>query len=78
MPVYKYRRVEDMPEAWEQFGDRNREGRLRVVLGWARLAGSLNMPRGVRKFRTIEEMVAEREHYEQERVDRLRAERLRK
>ncbi len=53
-------------------------GRLRAVLGWVRLAEPLNMPRGVRKFRTIEEMVAERERYEQERADRLRAGRLRK
>jgi len=78
MPVYKYRRVEDMPEAWEHFGDRNRAGRLRTVLRWSRYAGSLRIPRGVQKFRSIEEAHADRERYEQERVDRIRAERLRK
>lgn len=36
------------------------------------------IPRGVRKFRSIEEAQAERERYEQERIDRLRAARLRK
>lgn len=78
MPVYKYRRVEDMPEAWEYFGDRNRAGRLRTALAWTRFSGPLCVPRGVRKFRSIEEMTAERDRYEQERVDRIRAERLRK
>jgi hypothetical protein len=78
MPVYKYRRVEDMPEAWEYFGNRNRAGRLRAVLRFARLAGNLQIPRGVAKFRTIEEHSADRERYEQERVDRVRALRERK
>ena len=77
MPVYKYRRIEDMPEAWEHFGDRNRAGRLRTVLGW-RFAPPLDIPRGVHKFRSIEEAEAHRERYEQERIDRIRAERLRK
>ena len=72
MPVWKYRRIEDMPEMWEHFGDANREGRLRSVLRWAYFAGSLNIPRGVRKFRSIEEAQADRERYEQARVGRLR------
>jgi hypothetical protein len=78
MPVYKYRRVEDMPEAWEHFGDRNRAGRIRAVLRMARAAGPLGLPRGVTKFRSIEEMSADRERYEQERIDRVRSSRSRK
>ena len=76
MPVYKYRRVEDMPEAWQHFGDRNRAGRLRAVLRFAHLAGPLQIPRGVAKFRNIEEHSADRERYEDERILRLRAKRL--
>jgi len=78
MPVYKYRRVEDMPEAWEHFGDRNRVGRLRAVLALAKLAGPLEMPRGVRKFRSFEELAAERERLDDERIARIRAARERK
>lgn len=78
MPVWKYRSVEEMPEAWEMKRGQPLGPRIRAVLSLAPIAGPLRIPRGVRKFRTIEEMVAEREHYEQERVDRLRAERLRK
>lgn len=73
MPVYKYRRIEDMPEAWEHFGDRNREGRLRTVLSFARLAGSLSIPRGVCKFHSVEELAADREKYEQARIARIAA-----
>jgi hypothetical protein len=35
-------------------------------------AGPLGMPRGVRKYRSIEEMNADRDRYEQERIDRIR------
>jgi len=38
----------------------------------------LDMPRGVRKFRSIEEMSAYREKYENERTARLREERAKK
>ncbi len=78
MPVYKYRRIEDMPEPWQHFGDRNIAGRLRFALSTARLAGSLNMPRGVFKFRTIEELAADRDRHEDERIARIRAARIRK
>ena len=76
MPVFKYRSVEEMPESWEYFGDRNISGRLRFVLSTARLAGPMHIPRGVRKYRSIEESNADRDRWEQERVDRIRDERL--
>ncbi len=75
MPVYKYRRIEDMPEPWEHFGDRNIGGRLRFALSTARLAGPLNMPRGVFKFRSFEDMHADRERYDDERIARIRSKR---
>lgn len=76
MPVFKYRRIEDMPDSWEYFGDRNIAGRLRFVLSTARLAGPMSIPRGVRKYRSIDEANADRDRWEQERVDRIRNERL--
>lgn len=78
MPVYKYRSVADTPDVWEHFGDRNRGGRLRAALQFVRLAGPLGIPRGVAKFRSIEEANADRDRWEQERVDRIRALRERK
>lgn len=72
MPVYKYRRIEDMPPAWKYFGDRNRGGRLRYVLSLARLAGPLDLPRGVMKFHSVEELAADRERHEDARIERIR------
>jgi hypothetical protein len=78
MPVWKYRSVEEMPEAWQMKRDRPLGPRIRAVLSLARLAPPLGIPRGVYKFRSIEEAQADRERYEQARFDRIRAERLRK
>jgi hypothetical protein len=78
MPVYKYRRVEDMPEASEHFGDQNIGGRLRAVLSFARLAGPRGIPRGVTKFRSYDELLADRERWDDARIARIRAERSRK
>ena len=72
MPVYKYRRIEDMPPAWKHFGDRNRGGRLRYVLSTARFAGPLGVPRGVTKFRSVEDLSADREKYERARIALIR------
>ena len=73
MPVWKYRRVEDMPEPWMMESEVPLGQRIRNVLSLARIVGPLHMPRGVHKFRSIEEMQADRDRWEQERVDRLRA-----
>ena len=78
MPVWKYRSIEEMPDA----GTVNRHvplgRRIRALMSMGNFAGPLNMPRGVVKFRTIEEMQADRQKYEQQRIERLRAERQRK
>lgn len=76
MPVWKYRRIEDMPEAWAMKGpDESLGRRIRAVLSLTRAIPPLNVPRGVRKFRTIDELNADRDRWEQERVDLMRARR---
>lgn len=76
MPVWKYRSIDETPEAWQMKLGRPLGPRIRAVLSLAPIAGPLNIPRGVHKFRSIEEAQADRERYEQERIDRLRAARL--
>jgi hypothetical protein len=79
MPVYKYRRVEDIPEPSTAPWDPSIGARMRFVceMGSA-LAGPRDLPRGVRKYRSFEEMNADREKWEDARIARIRAERLRK
>ena len=80
MPIFKYRRVEDMPqENWLTPGDPAIVRRIRLVCSaGVRLAGRLPAPRGVHKYRSINDLQAARERWEQERIDHIRAERLRK
>lgn len=78
MPVWKYRRIEDMPEAWAAKEGKPLGPRIRAILSLGAIAGPLNMPRGVTKYRSIEEASADRDRWEQARVNRIRAERLRK
>ena len=78
MPVWKYRRIEDMPEAWAMKRDVPLGRRIRAVLSLSPIAGPLHVPRGIRKYRSIEEANVDRDRWEQERVDRIRATRLRK
>jgi hypothetical protein len=83
MPVRKYRSVEEMPDVATSHdaGDPAIPPKIRYL--W-RLSEQLLwpvgtcIPRGVRKYRSIEEANADRERWEQDRVDRLRAARLRK
>jgi hypothetical protein len=79
MPVYKYRRIEDVPEPVSAPWDPAIAARMRLVcaLG-AALAGPRQLPRGVRKYRSFEELSADRDKWEDERIARIRAERLRK
>jgi hypothetical protein len=78
MPVWKYRSVEEMPAPSEMKRDVPLGRRIRAVLSLGPIAGPIRMPRGVRKYRSIEEANADRDRWEQERVDRLRAARSRK
>lgn len=83
MPVRKFRTIEEMNAADDDLFLECDDPRLpgRITRQWREgqaLLPPLDMPRGVTKFRSIEEMNAFREKYENERSARLRAERLRK
>ena len=83
MPVRKFRTIEEMNEF-----DRQRrwnvepEQAARRMSGIWQLTGGicppLNFPKGVHKFRSIEEMNAFKERYEDERIARIKAERVKK
>jgi hypothetical protein len=74
MPVYRFRTLDEARRAlWLKPGD----PRLERVTRWvwalaAELAGPLRLPRGVRKFRTLEEADADREQWEAKRSRSLR------
>jgi hypothetical protein len=80
MPITKYRGVEHMPqENWLTPGDPAIARRIRLVCSRAStLAGPLPAPRGLNKYRSFEELHEQRERWEQERINSIRAERLRK
>jgi hypothetical protein len=73
MPVWKYRSIEEMPDAWTVRRDLPLGRRIRAVLGVIRIAGPLGIPRGVKKFHSIEELFADRRRYESARIARIRA-----
>jgi len=75
MPVYKYRRIEDMPsERWLEPGDPKIADRIRFVSAMAAvLTPPLAIPRGVHKYRSFEELDEDRERWVQHRVDSIRA-----
>jgi len=80
MPVWKYRSIEETPEVRTVKRDRPLGARIRAVLSLAPIAGPLGMPRGVHKFRSIDDLHADRRKYERQRIARIRErnERLRK
>ncbi len=77
MPVQRFRTFDDARrDLWVAPGDPKLLARIRSLWEFsARLAPS-NMPRGLRKFRTIEEANQERDHWMQQRIHSLRAARL--
>lgn len=80
MPVHKYRSVEEMPDAALRYdaGDPRIARSIRYLWHLSdALLGDVGtcIPRGVRKYRSIEEADADRDRWEQERVDRIRANR---
>lgn len=83
MPVRKYRSVEEMPDTALAYdaGDPAIPKVIRHLWDLSeRLLWPVGtcIPRGVRKYRSIEDANADRDRWEQERVDRLRAARARK
>ncbi len=80
MPIRKYRSIEEMNREprWLPTGDPSIVQKIRYLWRFSeRLLHPVGtcLPRGVRKYRSIEEANADRERWEKERVDRLRAER---
>jgi hypothetical protein len=76
MPVEKYRRVEDMPRVdWCETVDE--EFFQRVARLWSRSSAlsAKIYPRGVFKFRSIEEAQEARERVTRENIERLQRER---
>ena len=83
MPVTKYRSVEEMPDAALKYdaGDPRIIRSIRYLWDMSeRLLGDVGtcVPRGVRKYRSIEEADRDRERWEQERVAKIRASRAQK
>jgi hypothetical protein len=77
MPVWKYRSVEEMPDAalLRKKHDPSIPERIRYLWRLSELLLSpvgTCIPRGVRKYRSIEEANADRDRWERERVQRLR------
>ena len=82
MPVRKYRTLEEMnlERRWLPAGDSSISQKIRYLWRFSELllwpVGTC-IPRGVRKYRSIEEANADRDRWEKERVDRIRVERKR-
>lgn len=76
MPVHKYRSVEDMPPV-PPCETLDEECLRRIAKLWARSSAFSGMvyPRGVFKFRSLEEAQQARERVTQENIDRIRRER---
>ena len=77
MPVRKFRTIEEM-NAFDAErrrlapNDPRLHERIRAHWAeWSRLVPTA-IPRGLRKYRTIEEMTADREQWERARIERLR------
>lgn len=73
MPVWKYRSIEEMPDAGEMNRDVPVGQRLRALMSMGRFVEPLDIPRGVTKFHSIEELQADRDRYERQRIERIRA-----
>lgn len=80
MSVRKYRSLEQMNKEpqWLPTGDPAIPRKIRYLWRFSELllrpVGTC-IPRGVRKYRSVEEANADREGWEQERVERLQVER---
>jgi len=77
MPVFKYRSIEETPsDHWLEPGDPRIGRRLRHVCELASaLAGPLRVAPGLYKYHSAEELYAEKERWQRERIDRIRSQR---
>jgi len=72
MPVWKYRSIDEMPEAWMMNRDVPLGRRIRALMSLGAMTEPLGTPRGVTKYRSIEDMTADRQRYESARIARIR------
>ena len=49
--------------------------RIRALMSFGPIAGPLMMPRGVRKFRSFDDLCRDRQKYEEDRIAGIRARR---
>ena len=78
MPIQKFRNLDDMRKAlWCDTMDENCLRRIAALWSRAARLAPRKYPRGVFKFRSIEEAQAAREQVTAENIRRLRQERLR-
>lgn len=77
MPVFRFKTHEDAQRAlWREPGDPQIGPTIQALLSLsAALVGDFVPPRGVFRFRSIEEANHHREAWERERIERLRAQR---
>jgi hypothetical protein len=77
MPVKKYRSIEETPsERWLEPGDPAIGRRLQFVSSVVfALAGSRRIPPGVRKYRSYDDLLDDRETFDDARIARIQAER---
>lgn len=77
MPVRKFRSIEEMKAVskWLPAGDPAIGRRFRHLCAFVSALPPMGAPRGVRKYRSIEEAHADRERWEQSRIERIRADR---
>ncbi len=80
MPVRKFRSIEEMNAFDDQQMRRDDPNLIKRIQShwdtWRDLLPPLSTPKGVHKFRNIEEMNAFKERYVDERIARIRAERV--
>ena len=78
MPIQKFRNLDDMRKAlWCETVDEDCLRRIAALWSRAARLAPRKYPRGVFKFRSIEEAQAAREQVTAENIQRLRQERLR-
>lgn len=77
MPVQRFRTLDDARrDLWLAPGDPKLWARIRNLWEFSARLAPCTMPRGVRKFRTVEEANQDRDRWTQERIRTLRAARL--
>jgi hypothetical protein len=73
MAVQKFRTLDEAERAlWLAPGDPAILSAMRAAAAWARLAPRVPPPRGIRKFRTIEEANADRDEWEDKIIQAAR------